>query len=48
VSKQPVKTNIICLALIAIGLWAMSKFAPGPGDADARGQARTVEKWPWE
>jgi hypothetical protein len=39
------KTNLICIALILAGLWAITKFNPGPGEADVRGPAKPVE-WP--
>lgn len=40
----------VLLYLIAIYamLYALERFIPGPGDADARGNAKQVTCWPWE
>jgi hypothetical protein len=36
------------LALVAIVALAYRYMPAGPGDADIRGEARTVMAWPWE
>lgn len=43
---------MIRLLILAAALYAAVALAnhlvPGPGDADIRGPARTVEAWPWQ
>jgi hypothetical protein len=35
-------------ALVAAAIALINSAADEPGDADARGPARTVTSWPWE
>lgn len=36
------------LALVALIALAARYMPTGPGEADIRGEARTVTAWPWE
>ena len=50
---RPSTLALIAVTLIpaiaaAIVLASRLPSLPGPGDADARGPARTVTAWPWE